>query len=142
MNIKLWIIAAVILLTGCGQSSDTEPQESAADFVARMEVEGDELAKEASAAYWVRSTYITPDTAILAAKAGERGLEFESALVKQAKQYLGTDMDAETGRAIELMLRGSSAPAPDSAEMRAELSAILTDMEGQYGSGKYCNANE
>jgi peptidyl-dipeptidase A len=106
-----------------------------------MEVEGDELAKEASAAYWVRSTYITPDTAILAAKAGERGLEFESALVKQAKQYLGTDMDAETGRAIELMLRGSSAPAPDSAEMRAELSAILTDMEGQYGSGKYCNAN-
>jgi peptidyl-dipeptidase A len=141
MNIKLWIIAAVILLTGCGQSSDTEPQESAADFVARMEVEGDELAKEASAAYWVRSTYITPDTAILAAKAGERGLEFESALVKQAKQYLGTDMDAETGRAIELMLRGSSAPAPDSAEMRAELSAILTDMEGQYGSGKYCNAN-
>jgi peptidyl-dipeptidase A len=141
MNIKLWIIAAVILLTGCGQSSDTEPQESAADFVARMEVEGDELAKEASAAYWVRSTYITPDTAILAAKAGERGLEFESALVKQAKQYLGTDMDAETARAIELMLRGSSAPAPDSAEMRAELSAILTDMEGQYGSGKYCNAN-
>jgi len=105
-----------------------------------MEVEGRELAREARAAYWVRNTYITGDTAILAAAAGERGLAFESAMVKQAKQYLGTDMDPETARAIELMLRGSSAPAPDDPELQAELSAILTHMEGQYGAGKYCNA--
>ena len=137
MNIKLLLIAASLFMVGCGDATRTE---SAADFVARMEVEGNELSKEASAAYWVRSTYITSDTAILAAKAGERGLAFESAMVKQAKQYLGTDMDPDTTRAIELMLRGSSAPAPDDAALRAELSAILTDMEGQYGAGKYCNA--
>ena len=109
MNIKLLLIAASLFMVGCGDATRTE---SAADFVARMEVEGNELSKEASAAYWVRSTYITSDTAILAAKAGERGLAFESAMVKQAKQYLGTDMDPDTTRAIELMLRGSSAPAP------------------------------
>ena len=137
MNIKLLLIAASLFMVGCGDATRTE---SAADFVARMEVEGNELSKEASAAYWVRSTYITSDTAILAAKAGERGLAFESAMVKQAKQYLGTDMVPDTTRAIELMLRGSSAPAPDDAALRAELSAILTDMEGQYGAGKYCNA--
>ena len=137
MNIKLLLIAASLFMVGCGDATRTE---SAADFVARMEVEGNELSREASAAYWVRSTYITSDTAILAAKAGERGLAFESAMVKQAKQYLGTDMDPDTTRAIELMLRGSSAPAPDDAALRAELSAILTDMEGQYGAGKYCNA--
>ena len=137
MNIKLLLIAASLFMVGCGDATRTE---SAADFVARMVVEGNELSKEASAAYWVRSTYITSDTAILAAKAGERGLAFESAMVKQAKQYLGTDMDPDTTRAIELMLRGSSAPAPDDAALRAELSAILTDMEGQYGAGKYCNA--
>lgn len=137
MNIKLLLIAASLFMVGCGDATRTE---SAADFVARMEVEGNELSEEASAAYWVRSTYITSDTAILAAKAGERGLAFESAMVKQAKQYLGTDMDPDTTRAIELMLRGSSAPAPDDAALRAELSAILTDMEGQYGAGKYCNA--
>jgi peptidyl-dipeptidase A len=105
-----------------------------------MDAEGRELAREARAAYWVRSTYITGDTAILAAAAGERGLAFESAMVKQAKQYLGTEMDPATARAIELILRGSSAPAPDDAELQAELSVILTDMEGQYGAGKYCTA--
>jgi peptidyl-dipeptidase A len=137
MKLKLLtMLAAVLILTGCGQSA---PTETAAEFVARMEREGAELSKEAGAAYWVRSTYITPDTAILAAKAGERGLAFESAMVKQAKQYLGTDMDPATARAIELMLRGSPAPAPDDEALRAELAQILTDMEGQYGSGEYCN---
>ena len=141
----LLLVATVIILAGCGSATDVDSsinstEESAADFVARMEVEGRELAREARAAYWVRNTYITGDTAILAAAAGERGLAFESAMVKQAKQYLGTDMDPETARAIELMLRGSSAPAPDDPELQAELSAILTHMEGQYGAGKYCNA--
>lgn len=116
-----------------------EKTETAKEFVERIQAEGLELAKEVEAAYWVRNTYITKDTAILAAKAGERSLEFESKLVAQAKQYLGTDMDEETARAIELMLRGSSAPAPDDAAARAELSGILTDMEGQYGAGKYCD---
>jgi len=136
----LLLLTAVAMLLGCGQAPDQEPRESAADFVARMEVEGRELAREARAAYWVRNTYITDDTAILAAAAGERGLAFESAMVKQAKQYLGTEMDQQTARGIELMLRGSSAPAPDDPELQAELSAILTNMEGQYGAGKYCNA--
>jgi len=136
----LLLLTAVAMLLGCGQAPDQEPRESAADFVARMEVEGRELAREARAAYWVRNTYITDDTAILAAAAGERGLAFESAMVKQAKQYLGTEMDQQTARGIELMLRGSSAPAPDDPELQAELSAILTNMAGQYGAGKYCNA--
>ena len=134
------------LLASCqpDQTTQAEPEpvantESAAEFVKRIQQEGDALAKELNAAFWVRNTFITKDTAILAAKAGERGLAFEAKLVNQAKQYLDADMDTETARAIELMLRGSPAPAPDDDASRAELSAILTDMEGQYGAGKYCD---
>ena len=134
-RLSMFLILGLVLLSACDQA----PEETAAEFVARAEIEGNELGKELSAAFWVRNTYITPDTAILAAKAGERGLEFESRMVNQAKQYKDTAMDPQTARAIELMLRGSSAPAPNDAAMRAELSAILTDMEGQYGAGKYCN---
>jgi peptidyl-dipeptidase A len=149
MNSKLRVIAlvsAASLVIGCGQNNDhgnlrdIQPTETAKQFVARIEEEGGQLNKEVSAAYWVRSTYITPDTAILAAKAGERALTFESNMVKQAKQFRSAEMDSDTARAIELMLRGSSAPAPNDPALRAELSAILTDMEGQYGAGKYCNA--
>ena len=130
-------LMGALLLGACDQAK--APAESPADFVSRIEREGNELAKESYAAAWVRSTYITQDTAVLAAKAGERGLAFESAVVKQAKQYKGAEMDERTARAIELMLRGSSAPAPDDAALRTELSEILTNMEGQYGAGKYCN---
>jgi len=140
------LVSAASLVIGCGQNNDhgnlrdLQPTETAKQFVSRIEEEGGQLNKEVSAAYWVRSTYITPDTAILAAKAGERALTFESNMVKQAKQFRSAEMDTDTARAIELMLRGSSAPAPNDPALRAELSAILTDMEGQYGVGKYCNA--
>ena len=140
------MVSAASLVIGCDQNNDhvnlrdIQPTETAKQFVARIGEEGGQLNKEVSAAYWVRSTYITPDTAILAAKAGERALTFESNMVKQAKQFRSAEMDSDSARAIELMLRGSSAPAPNDPALRAELSAILTDMEGQYGAGKYCNA--
>ena len=113
--------------------------ETAKEFVARIQQESQILAKEVEAAFWVRNTYITPDTAVLAAKAGERSLAFESSVVEQAKKFKGTKMDEETARAIELMLRGAAAPAPNDPALQAELAQVLTDMEGQYGSGKYCN---
>lgn len=116
-----------------------EPVETAKEFVARIEAEGNALAKEIEAAYWVRNTYITPDTAVLASKAGERSLAFQSSVVEQAKKFKGTDMDETTARAIELMLRGSSAPAPNDPKLQAELAAVLTEMEGKYGAGSYCN---
>ena len=117
-----------------------ETQETAKEFVARIQEEGKVLAKEIEAAYWVRQTYITPDTATLAAKAGERSLAYEASMVEQAKKYKGTEMDPVTARAIELMLRGSAAPAPSDPKLQAELAEVLTDMEGQYGAGEYCNA--
>lgn len=140
LSLKLvFIVVAAFTLGSASFAKKSEKKESAAEFVERIQAEGDALAKELNAAFWVRNTFITDDTAILAAKAGERGLAFEAKLVNQAKQYLGTEMDSDTARAIELMLRGSPAPAPDDDVSRAELSAILTKMEGAYGAGKYCD---
>ena len=78
---KLSIVALATLTISVLQPSnaaeDTQ-KETAAEFIQRIEIESIEINKELEAAYWVRQTYITPDTAILAAKAGERGLEFQS----------------------------------------------------------------
>lgn len=135
---KLFKYLPSVALAVSGSLYAADTQETAAEFVERIQKEGLEIGKEIEAAYWVRQNFITKDTAVLAAKAGERSLEFESRMVEQAKQYIDADMDPVTARAIELMLRGSSAPAPDDPEKRAELATILTDMEGQYGSGEYC----
>ncbi len=112
------VVFIAFLLIGCesaetpNQSSSTTaaPTETAKQFVDRIQKEMVLLSKELEAAYWVRATYITPDTAVLAAKAGERWLEFQSSMVKQAQQFRDAEMDVETARAIELILRGSAAP--------------------------------
>ena len=149
MKKSLVAIACVSLLLGACDSTVSEQaqtlenpapkKETAKEFVDRVEKEGLALGEELEPVYWVRATYITPDTARLAAKAGERYLEFNNRVLNEAKQYKNAETDPETKRVIELILRGSSAPAPNDAEMRAELSAILTDMSGQYGSGQYCD---
>jgi len=131
------LISSPIAIADHGHSK--AKKETAKEFVARIEAEGQALAKEVTAAYWVRNTYITDDTAVLAAKAGERSLAFQSSVVEQAKKYKGAKMDQNTARAIELMLRGSSAPAPNDPKLQAELAAVLTEMEGKYGAGSYCN---
>jgi len=130
----LWFISTA-------NAEDSGKKETAKEFVDRIQAEGKELAKEVEAAYWVRQNFITKDTAVLAAKAGERALGFESSMVEQAKKFKGTKMDSDTARAIELMLRGSAAPAPNDPKLQAELAQVLTDMEGQYGAGQYCNAD-
>ncbi|MEO0368182.1 MAG: M2 family metallopeptidase [Pseudomonadota bacterium] len=135
--LKTFLISVGLALSV--SSIQAESDETASEFVERMEAKGKAIGEEVGAAYWVRQTYITPDTAVLAAKAGERSLAYENEVFNGALPFKGTKMDPETARAIELMLRGSAAPAPADAALRAELSAILTDMEGQYGAGAYCD---
>jgi peptidyl-dipeptidase A len=142
MKLKTILLSGMLLGSPIAMAEDghsNSKKETAKEFVTRIEAEGKMLAKEVEAAYWVRQTYITDDTAVLASKAGERSLAFSSSVVEQAKKYKGTKMDKNTARAIELMLRGSSAPAPNDPKLQAELAAVLTEMEGKYGAGSYCN---
>lgn len=142
IRLKAIFLSAALLNSPLAMGDDGQAKankESAKEFVARIEAQGQDLAKEVEAAYWVRQTYITDDTAVLASKAGERSLAFSSSMVEQAKKFKGSEMDSNTARAIELMLRGSSAPAPNDPKLQAELAAVLTEMEGKYGAGSYCN---
>ncbi len=117
--------------------------ETAEAFVARANAELKELSRTGGAAEWVRATYITGDTAILAAAASEEYAAWHSSIVQQSKQYDGAEVDAATRRAIDLLKLGTSLPAPADAAKRKELSIIATDLEGMYGAGKYCpNGND
>ena len=133
------LVFALAIFLALHSLAIAEENETAKQFVERIQQEQSLLGEEIEAAYWVRQNFITKDTAILAAKAGERELAFESAKVEQAKKFKGSDMDPVTARAIDLMLRGSAEPAPSDPKLQAELAQVLTDMEGQYGAGEYCD---
>ena len=144
MRNYLILVFAVMLTAACGRSEPTAdesaaaPAESAEEFVARVNSELEDLGRELGAAGWVRATYITTDTAILASLARERYAEWHSRTVEEASRYDGQDLAPATRRALELLKLDTSLPAPKDPAKRRELTEIATDMTGRYGAGKYC----
>ncbi len=140
-------IVFIVAIASCVQDSrqedkDAAVEETADEFVARVNDELVDLFKEVGAALWVRATYITPDTAIVAAKTQERLLEFQSRIAEESKRYNGQEISADAARSIMLMKLGAPNPAPNDAEKRAELAALATDLPGMYGAGRYCPDGE
>lgn len=135
-------IALVSLLGACAQQEAEEtaaaPTETAEEFVARANAELAELRRETDAAEWVRATYITQDTAVIAAAASEKHAKWHGDMVQQALHYDGLDLAPETRRAIDLLKLGTSLPTPADAAKRKELTMIATELEGMYGAGQYC----
>ena len=140
------IIGVALLIGGCAKESAEEsvaasPTETAEEFVARANAELKELSKEIGAAEWVRSTYITEDTAIVAAAANERYAKWHSGMVQQALAYDGMELRPATRRAIDLLKLGTSLPTPNDPAKRKELTQIATELEGMYGAGQYCRSD-
>jgi peptidyl-dipeptidase A len=122
------------------RSSDAD--ETADEFVARANDEYRTLWKESSAASWVYSTYITPDTSLLNTVFSEKYSAWHTGMVKQAVRYDDLDLAPKTRRAIDLLKLGTSQPAPDDPAKRKELAEILTKLQGDYGAGKYCKDDD
>ncbi len=147
MKRNLFLLIAFVALgfAACAQQSDDEggtaqPTETAEEFVDRMNAELADLYRELGAAGWVYSTYINGDSAFLQSRANARYAEWHSRMVAESMRYDGQDLPAETRRALDLLKLNTSAPAPDDADKRNELTAIGTSMEGMYGAGVYCDS--
>ncbi len=139
------VILVALGFAACSQrGNDGEPaagatDETAEEFVARINAEYAELYQEGGEAGWVYSTYITQDTAAIQARAGQRFAEWQSNAVKESLKYDGQDLAPETRRALELLKLSTEAPAPNDADKRKELSEISTKLQGMYGAGEYCD---
>jgi peptidyl-dipeptidase A len=112
--------------------------ETADEFVARLNAEYEVLGREVQAAAWVRRTYITEDTALLNSLAAQRFTEWQGRAVAESLKYEGQDLLPETARALKLLKFSTEAPAPADAEKQRQLAEVKTEMEGMYGTGKYC----
>ncbi len=133
-------LAISCALISCGGSDGAKapPRKSAADFVAEVNKDLVDLAREGNAAGWTQATNITVDTQYLNAKATERFLEYYNRKATELKAYNGEKLDPAVARSLELIKLGVSAPAPSDAAKRAELAALGTELDAMYGEGKYC----
>ena len=124
--------------TATPAAASAPANETADEFIARVNEEVRKLSTELSSAQWLSNTYINSDSEMIAAKANERWLGQLNVWIEQAKRFEGQEMSPETARAIKLLKLWTSMPAPKDAAKLEELTKIATRMEGMYGAGSYC----
>ncbi|MBP6014774.1 MAG: M2 family metallopeptidase [Alphaproteobacteria bacterium] len=140
------LMSTTALLASCGGSDEKAAptgKGTAAEadkFVAELNDDIRKMTPYMSAANWLQATYITDDSQMIAAKANEELLNWQARRVEESKRFTGVEgMGADTARAI-MLLKNVSAPAPSDAALQGELAKILSKMEANYGSGKWCRA--
>jgi peptidyl-dipeptidase A len=138
----LALAAACCVVLGCdkGRSAalTSEDEQSPEEFVAELSERLDRVIAANSIAGWVRATYLTDDTAFLAARAQAEFLKLHSELVAEAATFRDAELSPAVARSLYLLRLGTAMPAPDDAALRTELTQIATRMEGAYGAGRYC----
>jgi peptidyl-dipeptidase A len=128
------IAAAAAALHAAEPPTVREAQKFIADAEARLLA----LAVEDNRAQWVKSTYITDDTEILAAKADERAINATVELAKQSTRFDSLKLPEDVARKIKLLKLSLTLATPADPKESEELTRIAASMEGTYGKGKYC----
>ena len=110
-------------------------------FVTRAEAELAKLVEDAQRADWVYSNFITDDTEILSAQAGEKFTAATVALANEAARFDGMDLSPDLKRKLMKLKLALTLAAPKDPAKNAELAKLSSELNGMYGKGKYCNAS-
>jgi peptidyl-dipeptidase A len=87
---------------------------------------------------WVKSTYITTDTEMLSARASEQLITATMELAKESTRFSHLKLPGDLARQFLLLRLSLPLAAPSNPKEARELTEIASQMEGIYGSGKYC----
>jgi peptidyl-dipeptidase A len=144
-------IALLVLFCSClaaGAAETRKPVKPAAakavtaaearKFLDEAEARLLDLANESSRADWVKSTYITDDTEILAAQANQRAISATVSYAKAATRFDGVKLPEDVARKLKLLKLALTLPAPSDPREAEELTRIVAGLEGTYGKGKWC----
>jgi peptidyl-dipeptidase A len=112
--------------------------EEATRFVAEAEARLAKLNEDQQRAAWVQSTYITHDTQLMAARENERLINAGVELAKGAARFDGLELPYDVRRKLNLIKLQLVSPGPSDPALTAELARLAAELEGDYGSGKYC----
>ncbi len=119
-------------------AADAPSLAEAQAFIDRANAKLLELAVQQSRADWVKSTFITYDSEILAAKAEEQTIAATMQLAKESTRFTQVKMPEALAREFKLLRLSLTLAAPSDQKEAQELTEIASRMEGIYGEGKYC----
>ena len=124
--------------TEAPEQQENVTPEGAQKFIEAAETKLLDLWIRASRAQWVHQTFITHDTEILSAQAGQVVKATTADLAAQSNQYEHLKLSEDVARKIYLLKHSVDIPAPRDPAEQTELSQIVASLESDYGQGKWC----
>ena len=112
----------------------------ASEFIDDTEAQLLELWIASERASWVKATYITDDTDLLAAAAEEAVMAFVAEKAEEAQRFKRVDLEPADRRKLELLRTSIDLPAPRDEAERAELAGLSASLKSRYGKAKVCDA--
>ena len=132
------ILCLAGMLTAGACASDAGRAPDAATFLKNANATLLKLLVEASQAGWIASTYITPDTEALNARATEVYLTTLARFAKDATRYDKANVTADERRQLDLLKVSAELVPPGDPAEAAELAKLSASLEATYGRGKWC----
>ena len=144
-HLSVFVLASTIAGSAIVISAQTTPPAvrpataaEARRFLADVNRELLRLINDGNRAGWVQSTYITPDTEILAARANEQLVHAVTKYAKEARRFDKLSLPTVERRQLDVLKHSLTMSAPPDAEEAEEQARLVASMEGAYGIGKYC----
>lgn len=121
-----------------GEANGEAGAGEAAQFVEEVEKELLKLWINMERANWIKATYITHDTEIIAAQADAAVMEYIARKSAESVKFAGLELDPVLARKFALLKIAMPLAAPNDEAKRDELAQIAAWMDSEYGKGKYC----
>ncbi|HYI13650.1 MAG TPA: M2 family metallopeptidase [Thermoanaerobaculia bacterium] len=112
--------------------------EEATQFANEAEARLAAMNQDSQRASWVQSTYITHDTQLIAARENEKLINAGVELAKKAARYDSLELPYDVRRKLETIKLALTSPGPADPALTAEMARIASELEAEYGSGKWC----
>lgn len=122
------------LLAASGVQAGSAPERSRR-FIAEAEAKMEKAGEQVQRAQWVADTFITDDTELMTAQAGEQMAKLSGELALVARRMDTRGLSATEQRKLAVLRR--SAYLPNAAE-RERLALLQARLNGAYGKAKYC----
>jgi peptidyl-dipeptidase A len=140
MRRTLPLLLLTIFLISCAPAPPTVAD--AKKFIEDAEAKLLTLNVDDQRADWVKSTFITDDTETIAAQADEKSIALQVDLVKQSQRFTALQLPPDLARKFQILRTSLTLATPSDSALSAEVTRIVSNMEGRYGKGKYCKAGK
>ena len=124
--------------TGDGSGSASPTAADVKKFLDDVNADLLKISTEAAQADWVYSTYITPDTEALTARAEELQIEAIKEYAKAAARFDQVTVPPDQRRQLNLLKLSLELVTPSNPAEATEVTKIGSSLEGTYGRGKWC----